>query len=59
VSEINDTEKYFLSQILVCGAIDEDEFCRMNSSLSAVQQSAISELHENGVLEHTRFVPYR
>ncbi len=55
MGELSTTEKYVLAQILVCGAIDEDEFYRMNGSLAQIQERSIEKLKDSGVLKHIHF----
>jgi hypothetical protein len=55
MGELSTTEKYVLAQILVCGAIDEDEFYRMNGSLAYIQKRSIEKLKDSGVLRITNF----
>ena len=55
MGELSTTEKYVLAQILVCGAIDEDEFYRMNGSLAYIQKRSIKKLKDSGVMKHIHF----
>lgn len=51
--QLTTTERYALSQILVCGKIDIHEFKRMNGFMEQMQEDAITELRRKGFLSET------
>lgn len=53
--ELKPTETFALSQILVCGKINHDEFKRMNNFLGTVQDDTLERLERKGMLEHTLY----
>lgn len=55
MAELKTTEKYALAQILVCGAIDKEEFKSVNEFLGAVQNDTLRGLRQKGVFDHTLF----
>lgn len=55
MSELRTTEKYALAQILVCGAIDEEEFRSVNDYKRSIQGSTLTKLRRYGLLEQTLY----
>lgn len=53
--ELSTAEKYTIAQILVCGAIDGEEFRTMNNFDGAVQRDTLRGLKRAGVLQHTLY----
>jgi len=55
MADLSTTEKYALAQILVCGAIDRDEFKSANQFLGEVQDNTLRGLRQKGLLDQTLF----
>jgi len=53
--DLSTAEEYALAQILVCGAIDGEEFRTMNEFDGSVQRDTLRGLKRAGVLQHTLY----
>lgn len=57
-SELTTVEKYMLAQLLVCGAVTEEEFNRITTIPqhgTGVRDATIRQLRQKGLLEQTLY----